>query len=301
VIKLISISNVSKMLGDKKALNNINLDIEKGSIFGVIGENGAGKTTLIKCMLGIYKQDEGEIKVDGKPVFENTLVKGKIGYVASEIQYYSSFKVKELVKFYTLTYSTFSYERFKELNKIFKIPENKRIRELSKGMKMRVSLMLNLSIYPEILILDEPTSGLDPIIKRKLINILLEEVSERNTTIFIASHHLDDLERICDSVAIIENGQIKYTNNIEDMKKYIKKLQVLFKDENKIEEIKAWDEIMTVENVGRINYLITNNYSNELQENLIKSGAEFVEEIDLSLEDMFIYSMEGEKENEKLI
>ncbi|AJD31099.1 ABC transporter ATP-binding protein [Clostridium sporogenes] len=298
---MISISNVSKMLGDKKALNNINLDIEKGSIFGVIGENGAGKTTLIKCMLGIYKQDEGEIKVDGKPVFENTLVKGKIGYVAAEIQYYSSFKVKELVKFYTLTYSTFSYERFKELNKIFKIPENKRIRELSKGMKMRVSLMLNLSIYPEILILDEPTSGLDPIIKRKLINILLEEVSERNTTIFIASHHLDDLERICDSVAIIEKGKIKYANNIEDMKKYIKKLQVLFKDENKTEEIKAWDEIMTVENVGRINYLITNNYSDELQEKLIKSGAEFVEEIDLSLEDMFIYSMEGGKENEKLI
>lgn len=289
------------MLGDKKALDDINLNIEKGSIFGIIGENGAGKTTLIKCMLGIYKQDEGEIKIAGEPVFENTLIKNKIGYVAAEVQYYSSFKVKELIKFYALTYTTFSYERFKELNKIFKIPENKRIRELSKGMKMRVSLMLNLSIYPEILILDEPTSGLDPIIKRKLINILLEEVSERNTTIFIASHHLDDLERICDCVAIIEKGKIKYTNNIEDMKKYIKKLQVLFKDENKIDEIKTWDEIMTVENIGRINYLITNNYSDEFEEKLLKSGAEFVEEIDLSLEDMFIYSMEGGKENEKII
>ncbi|MGO5093838.1 ABC transporter ATP-binding protein [Clostridium sporogenes] len=298
---MINISNVSKMLGDKKALDDINLNIEKGSIFGIIGENGAGKTTLIKCMLGIYKQDKGEIKIAGEPVFENTLIKNKIGYVAAEVQYYSSFKVKELIKFYALTYTTFSYERFKELNKIFKIPENKRIRELSKGMKMRVSLMLNLSIYPEILILDEPTSGLDPIIKRKLINILLEEVSERNTTIFIASHHLDDLERICDCVAIIEKGKIKYTNNIEDMKKYIKKLQVLLKDENRIDEIKNWDEIMTVENIGRINYLITNNYSDELQEKLLKSGAEFVEEIDLSLEDMFIYSMEGGKENEKII
>ncbi|MGO5067318.1 ABC transporter ATP-binding protein [Clostridium sp. LCP25S3_F8] len=298
---MINISNVSKMLGDKKALDDINLNIEKGSIFGIIGENGAGKTTLIKCMLGIYKQDEGEIKIAGEPVFENTLIKNKIGYVAAEVQYYSSFKVKELIKFYALTYTTFSYERFKELNKIFKIPENKRIRELSKGMKMRVSLMLNLSIYPEILILDEPTSGLDPIIKRKLINILLEEVSERNTTIFIASHHLDDLERICDCVAIIEKGKIKYTNNIEDMKKYIRKLQVLLKDENRIDEIKNWDEIMTVENIGRINYLITNNYSDELQEKLLKSGAEFVEEIDLSLEDMFIYSMEGGKENEKII
>lgn len=289
------------MLGDKKALDDINLNIEKGSIFGIIGENGAGKTTLIKCMLGIYKQDEGEIKIAGEPIFESTLIKNKIGYVAAEVQYYSSFKVKELIKFYALTYNTFSYERFKELNKIFKIPENKRIRELSKGMKMRVSLMLNLSIYPEILILDEPTSGLDPIIKRKLINILLEEVSERNTTIFIASHHLDDLERICDCVAIIEKGKIKYTNNIEDMKKYIKKLQVLLKDENRIDEIKNWDEIMTVENIGRINYLITNNYSDELQEKLLKSGAEFVEEIDLSLEDMFIYSMEGGKENEKIV
>ncbi len=298
---MINISNVSKMLGDKKALDDINLNIEKGSIFGIIGENGAGKTTLIKCMLGIYKQDEGEIKIAGEPIFESTLIKNKIGYVAAEVQYYSSFKVKELIKFYALTYNTFSYERFKELNKIFKIPENKRIRELSKGMKMRVSLMLNLSIYPEILILDEPTSGLDPIIKRKLINILLEEVSERNTTIFIASHHLDDLERICDCVAIIEKGKIKYTNNIEDMKKYIKKLQVLLKDENRIDEIKNWDEIMTVENIGRINYLITNNYSDELQEKLLKSGAEFVEEIDLSLEDMFIYSMEGGKENEKIV
>ena len=180
---MISINNVSKTLGDKKVLNDINLDIEKGSIFGVIGENGAGKTTLIKCMLGIYKQDEGEIKIHGQSVLENPEAKQKIGYVAAETQYYSSFKVKELKKFFALTYKSFSYERFKELNDIFKIPENKRMRELSKGMKMRVALMLNLSIYPEVLILDEPTSGLDPIIKRKLINILLEEVSERDTTI----------------------------------------------------------------------------------------------------------------------
>lgn len=298
---MISINNVSKTLGDKKVLNDINLDIEKGSIFGVIGENGAGKTTLIKCMLGIYKQDEGEIKIHGQSVLENPEAKQKIGYVAAETQYYSSFKVKELKKFFALTYKSFSYERFKELNDIFKIPENKRMRELSKGMKMRVALMLNLSIYPEVLILDEPTSGLDPIIKRKLINILLEEVSERDTTIFICSHHLDDLERICDSVAIIEKGQVKYTDNIEGMKKHIKKLQVLFENENKIKEIKMWNEIMAVENIGRINYLITNNYSEEFKERLIKAGASFVEEIDLSLEDMFIYSMEGEDKNENVI
>ena len=98
-----------------------------------------------------------------------------------------------------------------------------------------------------------------------------------------------------------EKGQVKYTDNIEGMKKHIKKLQVLFENENKIKEIKMWNEIMAVENIGRINYLITNNYSEEFKERLIKAGASFVEEIDLSLEDMFIYSMEGEDKNENVI
>lgn len=298
---MIEIKDVYKTLGEKNILTNINIEVKKGTIFGLIGENGAGKTTLIKCLTGIYKQDKGFIKVQGEEVFENPKTKEKIGYIAAESQYYNSFKIKELIKFYSMTYKSFSYDRFKELNKIFKISENKRIRELSKGMKMRVSLMLNLSIYPEILILDEPTSGLDPIIKRKVMNLLVEEVSKRGTTIFISSHHLEDLERVCDCIAIMEKGEIKYINNIENMKNSIKKLQVLFKDKSIINEIKKYEEVMTIENIGRINYIITKNYTKELKEKLMVNGAEFIEEIDLSLEDMFIYSTEGGKEYEDVM
>ncbi|WP_050606917.1 ABC transporter ATP-binding protein [Clostridium niameyense] len=298
---MIEVKDVYKTLGEKNILTNINIEVKKGTIFGLIGENGAGKTTLIKCLTGIYKQDKGCIKVQGEEVFENPKIKEKIGYIAAEGQYYNSFKIKELIKFYSMTYKSFSYTRFKELNKIFKISENKRIRELSKGMKMRVSLMLNLSIYPEILILDEPTSGLDPIIKRKVINLLVDEVSKRGTTIFISSHHLEDLERICDSIAIMEKGEIKYINNIENMKNSIKKLQVLFKDKSIINEIKKYKEVMTIENIGRINYIITKNYTKELKEKLMGNGAEFIEEIDLSLEDMFIYSTEGGEEYEDIM
>ncbi|NEZ45804.1 ABC transporter ATP-binding protein [Clostridium niameyense] len=298
---MIEVKDVYKTLGEKNILTNINIEVKKGTIFGLIGENGAGKTTLIKCLTGIYKQDKGCIKVQGEEVFENPKIKEKIGYIAAEGQYYNSFKIKELIKFYSMTYKSFSYTRFKELNKIFKISENKRIRELSKGMKMRVSLMLNLSIYPEILILDEPTSGLDPIIKRKVINLLVDEVSKRGTTIFISSHHLEDLERICDSIAIMEKGEIKYINNIENMKNSIKKLQVLFKDKSIINEIKKYKEVMTIENIGRISYIITKNYTKELKEKLMGNGAEFIEEIDLSLEDMFIYSTEGGEEYEDIM
>lgn len=297
---MIEINGVCKSLGDKQVLKGINLHVKKGSIFGMIGENGAGKTTLIRCLTGIFKVDQGEIKIDGQQVFENPEIKQKIGYVADQNQYFSSFKIKELVDFYEMTYPSFSLERFKELNQIFGIPEGRRIRELSKGMKMRVSLMLNLSIYPEVLILDEPTSGLDPIIKKKVMSLLVEEVAERDVTVFISSHHLNDLERICDSIAIMDKGEIKYVNNIEDMKDNIKKLQVVFKDKISA-DFSSWSEIMTVEKLGRVNYLITKNYSKELEQKLLNNGAMFVEEIDLSLEDMFIYSMEEGRDYEKIL
>lgn len=297
---MIEISGVCKSLGDKQVLKDIKLHVKKGSIFGLIGENGAGKTTLIRCLTGIFKADKGEIKIDSQKVFENPEVKQKIAYVADQNQYFSSFKIKELVDFYEMTYPSFSLERFKELNEIFGIPEGKRIRELSKGMKMRVSLMLNLSIYPEVLILDEPTSGLDPIIKKKVMSLLVEEVAERNVTVFISSHHLNDLERICDSIAIMDKGEIKYVNNIEDMKDNIKKLQVVFKDKISV-DFSSWSEIMTVEKLGRVTYIITRNYSKQLEQKLLNHGAMFVEEIDLSLEDMFIYSIEEGRDYEKIL
>ena len=106
-----------------------------------------------------------------------------------------------------MTYESFSKDRFEELNHIFKVPDNILVRKLSKGMKMRLAIMLNLSIMPKLLVLNEPTNGLDPIVKRDTINILLQEVAERGTTIFISSHNLSDLERICDKVAILDKGK----------------------------------------------------------------------------------------------
>ncbi|KAJ53889.1 ABC-2 type transport system ATP-binding protein [Clostridium tetanomorphum] len=295
---MLQINNVYKSLGDKQILKDVNLTVNKGSIFGLIGENGAGKTTLIKCILGVYKIDKGTIKILNEDVFENNTIKEKIGYVADENQFFLTFKISELIKLYSLTYCKFSMDRFKELNDIFNIPLNKIIKDLSKGMKMRVSLMLNLSIMPEILVLDEPTSGLDPIIKKKVINIILEDVAQRGTTVFISSHHLSDLERICDTVAFISSGKINYINNIDDMKSSIKKLQVVFKD-TLPEDIQYWSEILTIESIGRVNYIITKKYSKELVTKLLNKGALFVDELNLSLEDIFIYSAEDGERHEK--
>jgi ABC-2 type transport system ATP-binding protein len=296
---LIDIKNVSKIIDNKYILNNINLHVNKGSIFGIIGENGAGKTTLIKCLTGIYKVNEGDILIDSENVFDNNKIKKRIGYVSDENQYFSSFKVKQLFKFYKETYEDFSEQRFNELNIKLKIPMDKRIRELSKGMKMRTAILLNLSIKPDILVLDEPTSGLDPVIKKEILSIILDEVASRCVTVFISSHHLEHIERICDSVAIIKNGEIKLMSSMEEAKNSIKKIQVVFKDNVDIsKEISCLKGVIKTESIGRVNYIITRNYTKDFEKKLYDMGADFVELVDMSLEDMFIYFVEEENKNE---
>lgn len=290
---------MSKKIDDKYILKNVNLHVNKGSIFGIIGENGAGKTTLIKCLTGIYKVNEGNILIDGEGVFDNNKVKQKIGYVSDENQYFSSFKVKELLKFYKKTYKNFSEERFNELNKKLKIPVEKRIRELSKGMKMRTAILLNLSIKPDILILDEPTSGLDPVVKKEIMSIIVDEVASRGVTVFISSHHLEHIERICDNIAIIKNGEIKLMSSMEEAKNSIKKLQVVFRDRADInKELSSLTGVIKIETIGRVNYIITRNYTKDFEKRLYDMGADFIELVDMSLEDMFIYFIEEEDKNE---
>ena len=297
---MIKVNNLSFEIDEKEILNDINLNIKEGKIFGIIGPNGVGKTTLLRCLSGIYSTSTGEVLYDNESVYDNPKVKSRIGYVADENIMPSGFKVEEIIKYNKLAYDSFDENRFNELNDIFKIQRKKYIFQLSKGMKMRLSLMIALSIKAEYLILDEPTSGLDAILKKKLINILLDEVFENNTTIIISSHHLNELEQICDDVAILEDGVISYENSIENMKNKIKKIQVAFKediDENEL-NLKG---TFKIERIGRVFTIITDEYDEEFINNLNKLNPLFVEQIDLSLEDVFIYKLDKEDTHEKVL
>lgn len=294
---MIEINNLSFEIEGKKILKDINLKIKEGKIFGIIGPNGVGKTTLLRCMTGIYDVIDGSILYDGKDIYENVDIKSKIGYVADENIMPYNFKVSELIKYYKLTYKDFDEDRFNELNKIFKIPYNKHIFQLSKGMKMRVSIMFAFSIKAKYLILDEPTSGLDTILKNKLLKIFADEVIENKTTIIISSHHLNELERICDDVAILDEGKISHENSIENMKNKIKKIQVAF-DEPVYEEDLNLKGIFKISKIGRVFNIITDEYDEEFINELSKFKPLFIEEIDLSLEDIFIYKVDKEGDNE---
>ena len=286
---MIEIRGVNKKFGDFLALEDINIHIKKGTIHGVIGENGAGKTTLLQMLAGVYTVDEGEILINGRPIYENNDVKQTIGYIADRNQYFKDYKVSQMMNFYSGIYESFSKEKFYEYNEVFKLDLDKKIKQLSKGMQMRLALMLNLSISPEVLILDEPTSGLDAIVKKELVDILIDEINERNTTIVISSHHIGELEKICDEVTILNKGKIKYVSNIDGIKENIKKLQVVFNGEVD-EKLKRIDNIINIEKIGSVYYIVTDNYGQKILDDLSHIGAELIENVGITLEEIFIYT-----------
>lgn len=296
---MIEVNNLSFVMDGKQILKDINLKINKGKIFGIIGPNGVGKTTLLRCLTGIYNGTSGKVIYDGEIVYDNPVVKNKIGYVADENIMQTNFRVQDILKYYKYSYENFDEEKFNELNKIFNIPINKFIFQLSKGMKMRLSIMLAFSIHAKYLILDEPTSGLDAILKNKLLKIFVDEVFENDTTIIISSHHLSELERICDDVAILNEGAVAYENSVENMKNKIKKVQVAF-DAPVYEEDLDLKGIFKISKVGRVFTIITDEYDEEFMRNLKKFNPLFVEEIDLSLEDIFVYKVDKEDNNEEI-
>ncbi len=284
---MLKINKITKKFDDVKALDNVSAYIKKGTIHGLIGENGAGKTTLLQIVSGIYHQDDGKILINNESVYENNKIKSKIGYVTDNNQFFPYYKVKEIVAFFAGIYKTFSKDKFNALNKILNVPDNKRINQLSKGTKMRLSLMLNMSINPELLLLDEPTSGLDPIAKKEIIDMLIDEVEKNKCTILISSHHLSELEKLCDDITILNHGKVTYQSSIESIKNNVKKLQVLFEFEPNLSDV---NEILKVEKLGSIYYIITKKYNEEIKEKLIQKGAKLIEEVGISLEEIFIYT-----------
>lgn len=296
---MIELKNYSLNYGDSKILDNISFSLDRGKILGIVGPSGVGKTSLIRGIVGIYKGTSGRLIFDGEDVYDNPEVKRKIAFVPDEHSSFYLITLKEILNYYKSIYSNFDEDKFYKINKIFKIPLNKRFLQLSKGMKMRVNLMIAFSLNCDLLVLDEPTSGLDPILKEKVLKIIMNEVYSKEKSVIISSHNLGELERICDEILILNDGKIEYHNSLENIKRNIRKIQVAF-DMLVYEEDLNIDGIFSISQVGRVFTIITESYDDALKEKLNKFNPLFIEEIDLSLEEVFIHRLEGECDYEEI-
>lgn len=210
---MLEIKNVTKKYSNKVALKNISLKLNDGEIFGFIGHNGAGKTTLIKAIVGIHSFDEGNILIDGLSIMEDELeYKKKIAYIPDNPDLYENLKGIDYLNFIADIYEV-SEEKREELitlyGKKFAIYDNLRdlISSYSHGMKQKLAIISGLIHEPKVLILDEPFVGLDPL-SSKILKDIMKELCENGTTIFFSSHVLEVVEKLCDHVGIIKNGEL---------------------------------------------------------------------------------------------
>lgn len=298
---MIKVENVSKKYSRVPVLEHIYLTVSRGEIRGLIGNNGAGKTTLIKCITGIYKPDDGSVLYDDEKIYDNPDVKHKVGYISDNCSYLGRYSVSGMVRLYENYYPNFNKEKFNTLNEEFGLELKSKVKNLSKGQKMRLGFMLELSKQPEYLILDEPTSGLDPVAKNKFMEILVQEVEKGNIGVLISSHNLGDLEKLCDTITLIEDGKVTNNTNVDDLKEQFVKLQVVIPggiDSSKLN----LPNIVNVSNVGSVYTIIIDNYDKMTEEWLKSKGAELIEVIDMGLEELYVSSQsrKGAEQNEKM-
>lgn len=291
---LITAKNVVKKFDKFTALNHFNMNVPKGSVYGLVGPNGSGKTTTIKHLIGMYKQDEGEILVDDEKVYDNEKVKSKIAYISDDLYFFHGYSIKDMAKFYSKIYKDFSFEKFNDLQKVFNIDVKRKVNKLSKGMKKQVAFWLTISCNPEIMILDEPIDGLDPIMKENVWKNLLEEVKKRKMTVIISSHNLKELENVCTNIGIMKNGEMVLEKELEKKDNNIQKVQIVFSNNSQISKIREKLSILKEEKVGSVYYFIVKGEQKEVEEILDKYKLTLMEFLPLSLEEVFMFENGGE-------
>lgn len=211
---VLSVKNLTKSYEAFK-LDNVSFDIEKGEIAGFIGRNGAGKTTTIKSVLNLIHRDGGEIYYFGEPFAENENdIKKRIGYTAGSSSYYSRKRIKDIVSVTKTFYDNWQEEEYRKYLTLFNLDENKRVVELSEGMKVKLQLAVALSHKAELLILDEPTSGLDPISREELLDIFIK-IAKEGVSILFSTHITSDLEKCADKIIYIRQGKIAFCDKRE--------------------------------------------------------------------------------------
>ena len=285
---MIEVKNLSKSFDGFKALDQLNLTVPNGAVYGLIGANGAGKSTLIRHLMGVYRPDEGKVIIDGMDVYENTLVKQTMVCIPDEIYYQGSDTVEDLKKLYQGIYPKFSVERYEKLKEIFRLDDKKQVRRFSKGMQKQVAFWLAISCCPQIMVLDEPVDGLDPVMRRQIMSIILEDVAENGTTVLVSSHNLRELEDICDHVGIMHQGRVILERSLSSLQENMVKVQLVLEGELP-EEL----DMVHHSALGKVQTLIVRGSAETVEKILMERQPILCDILPLSLEEVFIYEMGG--------
>lgn len=289
---MLEAKNVVKTFDGFRALDSLNMTVPKGAVYGLVGPNGAGKSTIIRHLAGIYRQDSGEVLLDGQPVYENPAVKRRMTVIGDDWYYFPQANIREMARFFAGLYPAFSWESYEKLKQVFPLDEKMMLRRMSKGMQKQAAFWLAVCCMPEYLILDEPVDGLDPVMRRQVWSLLLGDVSERGTTVLVSSHNLRELEDVCDHVGILNRGQVLLERSLSDLQDNTVKLQVAYAGVTE-PMLPSELNILHRSHVGRVYTYIVRGSRAEILRRMEITEPILLESIPLTLEEIFIYELGG--------
>lgn len=283
--------NLTKTFDEKTALNSVNFELSKGSIYGLVGSNGSGKSTLLRLIAGVYRADGGSIEIDGADCFDNVIAKEKIAFLGDTPYFLPQSNLVEMRNFYKSLYKNFEEEIFNHLLTVFPLDKTARISTMSKGMQRQAALILAMSTKPEYLLLDEAFDGLDVVMRKVLANIIIEGVEKHELTVVIASHNLRELEDIVDHIILIHNGNMLFNDDTENIKGKIHKIQVAF---DRVPDTSVFDalDVMKIEKTGSLLQMIVRGDQEEIMKYIRNLLPVFAECVEPSIEEIFLYELE---------
>ena len=290
---MLEAKNVSKKILGKTILNDVSFKIEKGTVTGLVGRNGAGKTSLLRTLIGIMDPDEGAVLYNGKSVADNPTFKEKILYVPDSALHFKNYTIKELSQLYLAAYPDFDLKHFHSLLDQFNLSLKRKVRHFSKGMKALLHILITVCTNAELIMLDEPTNGLDPIIKRQILQLLIDEVAEREISLLISTHHLYEVEQMADHIIILENGEVESAVSLEDVKSEYKKVQIAFHGSFP-DKIDLLPHVTVLNQAGRVSTVLIKDKCGKTVELLKKEDPIFFEELPMTLEDVFVTKIGGD-------
>ncbi len=288
---MIEIKSLTKRFDKVVAVDNMSLNIETGTVLGLVGSNGSGKSTLLRLLSGVYQSDGGEIFVDGKKLFDNPKAKGECYFIPDFPYFYNGSTIDNTAFLYRKIYPNWNEDKFNHYCSIFPIRRKDRIINMSKGMQRQAALILALSTCPKYLFLDEIFDGLDPVVRHLLKKILIDHVAENKMTVVIASHNLRELEDLCDSICLMHRGQVLMSREIDAIKLGIRKVQVAFTQLPAVPNPFEGINIINMWQNGNIFNITIRGTEEDFMPKLYRLNPIYVSAMPLTLEEIFISEM----------
>lgn len=289
---MIEIQKVSKSFGAVKALDGVSAVMEEGHVYGLIGTNGAGKSTLMRLLAGVLAPDQGTVKVDGDPIYDNPRAKEKIFYISDDQYFFRSGTPRDMMRLYRTFYPGFDGQKWQGTMDKFGLDSRRKVNTFSKGMMKQLSVICGICANTRYLLCDETFDGLDPVMRQAVKAIFIREMEERGLTPVVASHNLRELEDICESVGLLHRGGILFEKDLDEMKTGIHKVQCIFREKALPPQVRESLEVLTVENRGALYTFTVRGAREDVEKCLEALEPVFYELLPLSLEEIFISETE---------